>query len=206
MPQIGSLNIEKTILAPLAGCSDLPFRLICREQGAKLAFYEMVDCNSLLHHSRKTGELLQTNERDQPLAAQLIGGDAADMAKAAKILLEMISPPFLDINAACPVKKMMKKGSGANLLREPLTLYSIVRKVAAAVDIPVTVKLRIGYDKRDHKRIAAIARNCQKNGAAAIFVHGRTKSQLYSGDIDYGAIKVIKETVSVPVFGSGNVF
>ncbi|MBU0630755.1 MAG: tRNA dihydrouridine synthase DusB [Candidatus Margulisbacteria bacterium] len=203
---IGSVNIGKTILAPLAGCSDLPFRLICREHGARLAFYEMIDCNSLLHHSRKTGELLQTTDTDQPIAAQLIGGDADDMARAAKILIGMIRPPFLDINAACPVKKMMKKGSGANLLREPLTLYSIVRKVAAAVDIPVTVKLRIGYDKKDHKRIAAIARNCEKNGAAALFVHGRTKSQLYSGDVDYGAIKAVKEAVTIPVFGSGNVF
>lgn len=206
MVKIGTVNVEKTILAPLAGCSDLPFRLVCREHGAKLAFYEMVDCNSLLHNSRKTGELLQTTEQDQPLAAQLIGGDADDMAKAAKILMGLIKPVILDINAACPVKKMMKKGSGANLLREPLTLYSMIRKVAAAVDLPVTVKLRTGYDKKDHKRIATIAKNCEKNGAAALFVHGRTKSQLYSGEVDYEAIKEIKDAVTIPVFGSGNVF
>ncbi|MDD4178669.1 MAG: tRNA dihydrouridine synthase DusB [Candidatus Margulisbacteria bacterium] len=204
---IGPYTLKTNVLlAPLSGCSDLAFRLICREHGAKFCFYEMIDANSLVHHSRGSDDLLKTTAKDKPIAAQLVGGDADIMLKAAKILLEKVDIPFLDINAACPVKKMIQKFSGANLLRDPKALYKIVKTLASKLDLPITVKLRIGYNHVDLKEVTTIAKNCEKNGAAALFVHGRTRSQLYAGEINYEAIKAIKHAVKVPVFGSGNIF
>ncbi|HVN67914.1 MAG TPA: tRNA-dihydrouridine synthase family protein, partial [Candidatus Sulfotelmatobacter sp.] len=144
--KIGGYKLPSNILlAPLSGCSDLAFRLICREQGAKFCFFEMVDANSLVHSSRGDDTILKTTPKDRPIAAQLVGGNAEAMLKAAKILLQKVKVPFLDINAACPVKKMVQKYSGANLLRDPDTLYRIVAALAEGLDLPVTVKLRIGY-------------------------------------------------------------
>jgi tRNA-dihydrouridine synthase B len=206
MVVIGSANIDTNIfLAPMSGCTDLPFRLIARQQGARFCFYEMVDCNSLNYNAGKNRNFLQSDPQDRPIAAQLVGGDPDDMVRGAKKLLGLVDVSFIDINAACPVKKIVRKKAGAHLLREPRTLYKIVRKMAAALPLPVTVKLRSGYEGYDQKELVAIAKNCEKNGAAALFIHGRTKDQLYSGEINYKAIKAVKHGVNIPVFGSGDI-
>ncbi|MFA6431592.1 MAG: tRNA dihydrouridine synthase DusB [Candidatus Margulisiibacteriota bacterium] len=209
MPEIniGKIKINTNIfLAPLSGCTDLAFRLIARKYGAKFCFFEMIDANSIFHSNRKNKEILATHKKDIPIAAQIVGADPAIMAKAAAEVAETTPALFIDINAACPVRKIVRKKAGAYLLKEPKLLYKIIKAVAAAIDIPVTVKIRIGYESVDLKALKSIAKGCEKSGAAALFVHGRTRSQGYSGEINYKAIKAIKKSVKIPVLGSGNVF
>jgi len=207
MVVIGSYTLDTNILlAPMAGCTDLPFRLIARKHGAKFCFFEMVDCNSLLHPSKKNRDFLQTETADRPIAAQLVGSDPDSMVEGAKKILRIVDVPFIDINAACPVRKVVRKKAGAFLLREPRALYKMIRKMATALPVPITVKLRIGYSRYDRQELVRIAKNCARNGAAAIFIHGRTKEQLYSGEVNYEAIKAVKHSVNIPVFGSGNIF
>lgn len=208
MIKIGSVRIDTNImLAPLSGCSDLAFRLISRDHGAKFCFYEMVDASSLIYASRspKNEDTLQLHKDDSPIAAQLVGPEPEAMLRAARKLLERVRPVFLDINAACPVKKIVKKKAGAYLLKDPATLSTIIRTLASSIDIPVTVKMRIGYETPDMKAIVATAKACEKSGASALFVHGRTKPQGYSGCVDYASIRAIKESVKIPVVGSGNI-
>lgn len=205
--KIGGLDIgSNTFLAPLAGCSDLPFRLISREHGAEFCFFEMVDSNSLIYKRRQTFGMLKTDKADSPIAGQLLGSDPSIMLDAAQKLLGLVNISFLDINCACPAKKVIKKKAGAHLLREPQRLYNILKKLAPALPIPITLKIRIGFDKKDIAGITDTARRCQDLGVAAIFVHGRLVSQGYSGEIDYDFIRGIKNAVTVPVFGSGNIF
>jgi tRNA-dihydrouridine synthase B len=206
MITIGSIKIDTNIfLAPMSGCTDLSFRLIAREYGAKFCFFEMADANSIIHGTIERSEILKTNKSDHPIAAQLVGADADLIVKAAKILIAAVDPKFLDINAACPVNKVLKKKAGSYLLKEPARLFEIVKKTAQALDIPVTVKLRTGFSKRDVEHILSVAKGCEKNGAAALFVHGRTRDEGYSGEPDYEAIRAIKHSVKIPVFGSGNI-
>lgn len=208
MIKIGPYSLkEKVFLAPLAGCADLAFRLIAREHGAGFCFFEMTDCNSLVRGpERNIVSTFRTTEADRPIAAQLVGSDPSMMARAAKRIFEFSKPSFIDINAACPTKKVVKKGAGARLLTDKNLLFNIVKTISLNAPVPVTVKIRVGYDKRDVKNITVIAKGCEENGASAIFVHGRTRSQGYCGGIDYESIKAIKEAVKVPVFGSGNIF
>jgi len=204
--KIGSFDTHtRAILAPLAGCSDLPFRLIAREHGARLCFFEMVDAHSLVRKSRKTPHILATTKDDVPIAGQLLGNDPATTLEASKILTDLVNIAFLDINAACPVPKVIKKKAGAFFLKEPPSLYRTLELLSSSLKIPVTVKMRIGFEKRDPARAKAIARHCESAGAAAIFVHGRTRDQGYSGDVDYASIRLIKESVAIPVIGSGNI-
>lgn len=198
---------EKIILAPLAGCSDLAFRLIAREHGCKFAFYEMSDSNALVHNNNphKTLQMLKYHRKDKPIAAQILGGDPDRTLKASEILLSGCKPEFLDLNAACPARKVIKKRAGAHLLRDPKMLYKIIRTLARSLSLPITVKIRTGYAVTDIKEITTIAKNCQKNGASIIFVHGRTMKQQYSGAVDYKAIKAIKQAVDIPVYGSGDI-
>ncbi|MBI5399631.1 tRNA dihydrouridine synthase DusB [Candidatus Saganbacteria bacterium] len=203
---IGSSEISTNIfLAPLAGVADLSFRLIAREAGAKFAFFEMIDCNSMIH-AGKDKDILQLHSEDLPIAAQLLGADPDDMLAAAKILLQKVSPTFLDINSACPVRKVVGKGSGAQLMREPVRLWAIIEKLASNLDLPITVKLRVGFKQIDLEDLARIAQGCEERGAAALFVHGRTRDQLYHGQVNYEAIKTVKDSVNIPVFGSGDIF
>ncbi|NQT30594.1 MAG: tRNA-dihydrouridine synthase [Candidatus Saganbacteria bacterium] len=207
MIKIGSCQIDTNVfLAPMAGCTDLSLRLISREHGAKFCFFEMFDSNSLIHGGPKKTDLCKSLKKDNPIAAQLLGSDPDTMFSAAQRLLELTNPYFLDINAACPVRKVIRKKAGAYLLLEPKALYAILRKLSSEISLPVTVKMRVGYDRFSKKEIVEIAKNCQENGAAALFVHGRTKREGYSGEVNYKAIKAIKEAVGIPVFGSGNVF
>lgn len=209
MLSIGSKRINTNILlASLAGCADLSFRLIAREYGAKFCFYEMFDSNSLYFGPGvKTEDMRQTHAEDQPIAAQMLGADPEIMLKAAKILLALNENiTFLDINAACPVKKVVKKKAGAYLLQEPESLYRIIDKLSANLSLPITVKLRTGYSVRNLENIITIAKKCEQSGAKALFVHGRTKEQQYSGEVDYASIKAIKDNVGIPVIASGNIF
>jgi len=191
----------------MAGCTDLSFRLIARESGAKVCFFEMVDTNALIYNNPGTFRLLKTTEEDVPLAAQLLGSDAEGFMRAAEKLITLAPRiSFLDINSACPAGKALKKGAGAELLDNPELLASIVKILSSELPVPVTVKLRIGHTKKDPALIRRTARSCEDNGAAALFVHGRTALQGYRGAVDYESIAEIKRSVKIPVFGSGNIF
>lgn len=207
MIKIKDIKIDANVfLAPLSGCTDLPFRLIARENGARLCFFEMLDSNSITHNRRQSFSIIKSEDRDLPIAGQLLGSDPSIMLDAAKKVLERANLSFLDINCACPVKKVIKKKAGAYLLRDNERMYAILKKLVPAVSLPITIKIRIGYDKKDARRILNMVKHCQDLGAAAIFVHGRLATQGYSGDVDYDFIKKIKEAVNIPVFGSGNIF
>ncbi len=206
MLKFGTAKIDTNIfLAPLSGCSDLSFRLICREHGARFCFYEMVDSNSIIHHHRRTNEILKTHKDDTPIAAQLLGSDPSLMLDAALKLLSLVNIPFLDINCACPAKKVTTKKAGVYLLRDTARMCKILNKLSSSLPIPITVKIRTGCDKKDPKELLDIARKCEANGAKAIFVHGRTGAEGYMGNVDYEAIKSIKDAVDIPVLGVGNI-
>jgi len=196
----------KIYLAPMAGVTDLAFRLISRELGAKYCFYEMLDANAAVYSHPKNKRLLKTLKQDAPIAAQLLGKDPSVMLEAAQKLLNLIDIPSLDINCGCPAKKVIKKGAGAALLKDTSRLGKIVKKLTSNLEIPVTVKLRTGFDKKDVAECVKTAKICQENGATSICIHGRTMTQGYSGDIDYESIRAAKESLIIPVFGNGNIF
>ncbi len=192
-------------LAPLSGVTDLSFRLISRELGAKFCFYEMVDANAMVYAHPNTHSLLKTTKDDAPIAAQLLGASPETMRDAAERLLALRKISFLDVNSACPAKKVLKKKAGAYLLKEPERLHDIIKTLASSIPLPITVKLRTGFSSRNSKELESIAKGCEDAGASKIFIHGRTCKQGYSGEVDYEAIRLVKNSVSVPVFGSGNV-
>ena len=208
MVKIGSNDYPNVMLAPLSGCSDLAFRLIAREHGARFCFFEMIDANSLNHGTRsKSLSLLKTLPQDLPIAAQLVGRDPETMLSAARIIFrESPQISFLDINAACPAKKMIKKKAGAYLLNDEAELSGIIKKLSSKLPMPVTVKLRAGYDKKDPAAMVKIAKKCESSGASALFVHARTRAQMYAGLIDHESLRAVKDAVKIPVFGSGNIF
>ncbi|MCD6412908.1 MAG: tRNA-dihydrouridine synthase [Elusimicrobia bacterium] len=206
MTKIGNRVLATNIfLAPLSGISDLAFRLICRQHGAGMCFFEMISSNALVRGHKKTLEILKTNKKDAPIAAQLLGNDSGLMLEAALKLTELANVEFIDINAACPVKKVIKNRQGAYLLREPQILFGILRKLSGNLKVPVTVKMRIGFDRFDEKEIVDIARRIHSNGASVLFVHGRCASEGYKNKVDYLAIRKIKENVGIPVFASGDI-
>lgn len=207
MVRIGSTDIATNIvLAPLSGCSDLAFRLIARECGAKFCFFEMVDAHSLIYPNPRKFDILKTVDQDRPIAAQLLGADPEIMREAAQILTNHVRVSFLDVNSACPVRKVIKKGAGAALLNTPETLCHIIKTLATSLPLPITVKLRIGFTKTDYAALVRLAQACEASGASALFVHGRTRARGYSGHVDYDAIRAVKHSVQIPVFGSGDVF
>jgi nifR3 family TIM-barrel protein len=197
--------IPRVLLAPLSGVSDLSFRLICREHGARFCFYEMLDSRALLHGLPGTLRMLDTHRKDSPIAAQLLGSDPAIMLEAAQKLVGLVNISFLDINAACPAPKVIKKGAGARLLDEPDKLGRMIGAVSSNIAMPVTVKLRSAYTRRDTASTVRTARICRDSGAAVIFLHGRTRPQGYSGDVDYDVIRAVKTALDIPVYGSGDI-
>jgi nifR3 family TIM-barrel protein len=206
MITIGNHTFNTNVfLAPLAGCADLSFRLIARECGTRFCFFEMIDAGSLLHQNAETISMLKTHPDDFPIGAQLLGSDPSRMLEAANRLCSSIPITLLDINSACPVRKVIKKGCGAFLLNDPDRLVAIVDTLARSLDVPITVKLRVGFERSDIKHLERIAQRCADAGAQALFIHGRTREQAYRGDIDYGSIRSIVKAVSIPVFGSGNI-
>ena len=194
-------------MAPMSGCTDLAFRTMVRKHGAKFCFFEMLDAMPLIMKKAKTLQVLKTNFKDRPIAAQLLGGDPLKMLDAAYVLLDTVPDiTFLDINSACPAQKVLKTKAGAYLMGSPDTLIKITRTLSDKLRLPITVKIRSGYNKADPAFLADLARRLEDNGISAIFIHGRTCKQMYSGGVDYASIREVKNTVSIPVFGSGDIF
>lgn len=201
---IGNVTLENNlILAPMAGVTDLPFRLLCKEQGAGLICTEMVSAKAISFHNKNTEALLEIDERERPVSLQLFGSDPDIISEMAKYIEER---PFaiLDLNMGCPVPKVVNNGEGSALLKNPALIRQIVTKTAKAISKPVTAKIRIGFEGADVDPVE-IAKIIEDSGAAAIAVHGRTREQYYSGKANWETIARVKAAVSIPVIGNGDV-
>ncbi len=204
MLKIGSVTLPTNILlAPLAGISDGPFRMICREHGCRFTSVEMINARAVAHHSKKTKRMLAADPGDRPLGVQILGCELPYVLKGLEVM-ETFAYDILDFNAACPVRKVCRRGEGTALMKEPEKLKELLGTLVKHSTRPVTIKLRSGWDKetRNAPDIARLAEAC---GVAAVFIHGRTREQFYKGTVDYGIIAAVKKAVRVPVIGSGDV-
>jgi len=204
MLHIGQKSIDSPfILAPLAGYTDLPFRLLCREYGAGLVVSEMISCHGLVYGQKKTIHMLASVAEERPVSFQLFGSDPIIMGDAAAIL-STYSPSLIDINMGCPVRKVTKKGAGSALMKDIHLAEKILLAVVRQSNVPVTVKTRAGIDK-DHATAVEFAKMSEGAGAKAITIHGRTWAQAFSGTADWSVVAEVKKSVKIPVIGNGDI-
>lgn len=203
--KIGHLELENNVfLAPMAGVTDLPFRILCKEMGCGLVYSEMVSAKGILYDNKNTTELLEIGPKERPVAVQLFGSDPEILGAMAK-KIEPYPIDIIDVNMGCPAPKIVKNGEGSCLMKTPELVGKIVKSLVESQSKPVTIKFRKGFDD-DHINAVEIAKIAEANGASAVAVHGRTREQYYSGKADWDIIKQVKAVVNIPVIGNGDVF